>query len=47
MPSGKKFMLCVTVAISKCAELVAILDKSAPTVALLCFENGCADTDYY
>jgi hypothetical protein len=32
MPCGKKFVLCVTDAFSKYAELVAIPDKSAPTV---------------
>jgi hypothetical protein len=29
MPSGKKFILCITDAFSKYAELVAISDKSA------------------
>jgi hypothetical protein len=32
IPSDKKFILCVTDALSKYAELVAIGDKSAPTV---------------
>jgi hypothetical protein len=33
MPSGQKFILCVTDAFSKDAELVAIPDKCAATVA--------------
>jgi hypothetical protein len=33
LPSQKKFILCITDAFSKYVELVAIQDKSAPTVA--------------
>jgi hypothetical protein len=32
MPTGKKFMMCMTDAFSKYVELVAIPDKSVPTV---------------
>jgi hypothetical protein len=39
MPSGKKFILCITDAFSKYAELVAILDKSAPAVASALFSK--------
>ena len=39
MPSGKKFILCVTDAFSKYAEMVAIPDKSAPTVASALFSR--------
>ena len=37
--SGKKYILCVTDAFSKYAELVAIQDKSAPTVASALFSR--------
>ena len=39
MPSGKKFILCVTDAFSKYAELVAIPDKSASTVGSALFSR--------
>ena len=37
--SGKKYILCITDAFSKYAELVAIADKSAPTVASAIFSR--------
>jgi hypothetical protein len=39
MPSGKKFILCITDAFLKYAELVAIPDKSASTVASALFSR--------
>jgi hypothetical protein len=39
MPSGKKLILCTTVAFSKYAELVTIPDKKAPTVASALFSR--------
>jgi hypothetical protein len=39
MPSGKKFILCMTDTVSKYEELVAIQGKNAPTVD--CFQDGC------
>jgi hypothetical protein len=39
MPSGKKFILCVTNAFSKYAEQVAIPDKSAAMVASALFSR--------
>jgi hypothetical protein len=39
MPLGKKFILCVTDAFSKYAELVAIPDKSAATIASALFSR--------
>jgi hypothetical protein len=39
MPSGKKFILCVTDAFSKYAELMAIPDKSAATLASALFSR--------
>jgi hypothetical protein len=39
MPSGKKFILCVTDAFSKYAELVAIPNKSAATLVSALFSR--------
>ena len=39
MPSGKKFIMCMTDAFLKYAELVAIPDKSVPTVASALFSR--------
>jgi hypothetical protein len=39
MPTGKKFILCITNAFSKYAELVAIPDKSAQTVVSALFSR--------
>jgi hypothetical protein len=39
MPSGKNLILCLTDAFSKYVELVAILHKSVPMVALALFSR--------
>ena len=39
MPSAKKFIMCMTDAFSKYAELVAIPDKSAPSFASALFSR--------